>query len=85
MADVRAAERLVRDAADRDDAAAARELARERQARLDLAPASARRFEPLVAGMRRHDVPEQHVVREPELAEHAVDDRRRRLGRARRP
>ena len=33
------------------------------------------------AGMRRHDVPEQHVVVEPELGEHAVDDRRRRLGR----
>ena len=31
------------------------------------------------AGMRRHDVPEEHGVGEPELGKHAVDDRRRRL------
>ena len=31
--------------------------------------------------MRGNDVPEQHVVLEPELREHAVDDGRRRLGR----
>ena len=30
--------------------------------------------------MRGDDVPEQHAVREPELGEHAVDDRGRRLG-----
>ncbi len=32
--------------------------------------------------MRRHDVPEQHLVLDAELGEHAVHDRRRRLGRA---
>lgn len=32
--------------------------------------------------MRRHGVPEQHVGLELELGERAVDDRRRRLGRA---
>ena len=31
--------------------------------------------------MGRDDVPEQHVVLEPELGEHAVDDRRARLRR----
>ena len=31
--------------------------------------------------MRRHDVPEQHVVGDSELAQDAVHDRRRRLGR----
>src|SRR5581483_8624131 len=32
--------------------------------------------------MCRHDVPEQHVLLDAELREHAVDDRRRRLRRA---
>ena len=31
-------------------------------------------------GMRRHDVPEQHVVRDAEIVEHALHDRRARLG-----
>ena len=35
------------------------------------------------AWMRRHDVPQQHVVLDSELAEHAVHDRRARLRRAR--
>jgi len=30
--------------------------------------------------VRRYDIPEQDVVLEPELGEHAMDDRRRRLG-----
>ena len=33
--------------------------------------------------MRRDDIPEQNVVRKPELGEHAVHDRRGRFGRAR--
>ena len=67
MADVDAAERLVRHAPDRHDAPAARQLAHERQARLDLGPGRAA-VRALVAGVRRHDVPEQHVAVEVELA-----------------
>src|SRR3954447_14595127 len=33
--------------------------------------------------MRRDDVPQEHLVLNPQLGEHAVDDRRRRLRRAR--
>src|SRR5207249_7744080 len=63
-----------------DGAPAGRGLAQERQPGLDL---GARRspVRPLRAGMRRDDVPEQDYLLEPELGEHAMDDRRRRLRR----
>jgi hypothetical protein len=32
--------------------------------------------------MRRHDIPEQHLVLDPELGQRAMDNRGRRLGRA---
>src|SRR5205823_11852234 len=49
---------------------------------LDLA-ARRRAVRALVARVRRDDVPEENLVLEVELGEHAVDDRRRRLGRPR--
>ena len=58
------------------------QLLEEGQALLDLRagrPAVGRER----SGMRGDDVPEQHVLLEPELGQHAVDDRRRRLRRAR--
>ena len=63
-----AAERLVGDAPDRDDAAAAGELAGERQARGDLGARRAA-VRALVTRVRRHDVPEQHLLLEPEFGE----------------
>lgn len=78
MADVGRAERRLGDAADGEHAAAARELARERQPGLDLPPCR-RPVRGGGAGMRRHDVPEEHGVGELEFGEHAVDDGRGRL------
>src|SRR5437763_14444 len=79
--DVRAAERLVRDAPDRDHAPPGRELARERDAGGDLAARrSAIRMR--LARVRRHRVPEEHVVLEAELRQHAVDHGGGRLRRA---
>ena len=80
MPDSRDSERTLRDAADRNDRTVPREDPGERSARTDLGrrrPAVRRR----AAGMRRHDVPEQHVFLESELEQRAVDDRRGRLGR----
>ena len=78
MPDVGSAERRLGDAADGENAAAARELAGERQAGLDL-PACRRPVRHRAAGMRRHDVPEDHGVGELEVGEHLVDDGRGRL------
>jgi hypothetical protein len=68
--------------ADRQHAPAGGELVREHAALGDLA---ARRsaIRRLGARMGRHDVPEQHLVAQAELGEDAVDDRGRRLRRAR--
>jgi hypothetical protein len=81
MADVRRIEHGGREPADRDGATAARHVGEERERRIDLA---ARRAAVRAGGsrMRRHDVPQEHGLLEPELVEHAVHDRRRRLGGA---
>jgi hypothetical protein len=64
---------------DRDDPAAAGELVEKwtRGAHLSARGQAVRGRRPR---MRRHDVPEQDVVLDPELAQDAVDDRRSRLG-----
>ena len=83
MADVRGAEVRVRDATDRDLLVRpGREGARRTEGpRATSAPrCSVDRRRP---GMRRHDVPEEDALLEPELCKHAVDDRRRGLIRAR--
>jgi hypothetical protein len=73
MADVRAADNGVRDAADGDRPAPVRESAQKGQPGVDLgsrrATIRARR-----AGVRRDDVPEQDLLLEAELDEDAVDD-----------
>jgi len=80
MTDVRRSGGRGREPPHRDDAPPAHELGEERLGRRDLGsrrrPVRARG-----ARMRRHDVPEQDVLREAEAPEDAVDDRRRRLGR----
>ena len=85
MAHVRSAERMLREPSDRDDPPARGERLEEGRAGADLGarrrPVGARLARPVRVG--RDEVPEQHVLLEPELAEHAVDDRRRRFGRAR--
>src|SRR5690348_6697470 len=79
MADVRCAESGLRETTHSDHAAASRELARERQALEDLiAPRQTVRR--LGAGVRGDDVPEQDALLEPELGQHAMDDRRAGLG-----
>src|SRR5207247_10898703 len=80
MTDVRRVERGFRATADGEEAAALREGERERQAGRDLGSAR-RSVGARGAGMRRHDVPEQDALLEPELGEYAVDDRGARLGR----
>jgi hypothetical protein len=72
-------ERRLREPPDGEHASPAGELARERHAGLDLA-ARRRAIRGRGAGVRRHDVPEEHGVGEPELGQRAVDDGRRRLG-----
>ncbi len=81
MPDVRSVERLRGEPPDGDDAAAARQLVEERPGGATSRRVG-RRLDEARAGMRRHDVPEQDVVLDPELREHAVDDRRGRLGGA---
>ena len=75
------AERGLRDPAHRDDSATRGEELEERTGRLDLvgpwATVGGRLAGPV--RVRGDDVPEQHVLLEAELVEHAVDDRRRRL------
>lgn len=72
------AERALRDAADGDDTAPLRERSEEREAGLDLGAfrRSVRRHRSRV---RRHDVPEEDVVLDPELAQDAMDDSGGRL------
>ncbi len=82
MPNVRSAERRLGDPADGDHASAARELAGERQTRLDLR-ARRRPVRRGGAGMRGHDVPEENRVGELELGEHAMDDGSGRLARRR--
>lgn len=78
----RGAARPLRDAADGDDAPPFREGREELEAGDGL-----RAGRPAIRGrgtrVHRHDVPEQHVVLDPELAQDAMHDRRGRLGRAR--
>jgi hypothetical protein len=80
VAHVLAAERGIGDASDCNQATSACKLARERQARRDLRGGRTA-VRPLVAGMRGDRVPKEHVVRDSELGEDAMDDRRRRLSR----
>jgi len=83
MAHVVAAENGVRQATDGDSRPAVSELLekRHRNTYFGLRGASVRVWLPRPVWMRRDDIPEQHVLFEPELTEHTVDDRRRRLGR----
>src|SRR3954454_2299717 len=81
MPDALGAERRVRDPADGDDTAPRRQPIDEMKPRRHLR-ARRRMVRPLRPRVRRHDVPEQHVVADAELREDAVDDRRARLGRA---
>ena len=78
MADVRRVEDGRCQPADGDCNASAGQLVEERGGRRNLLtrgpPVRA-----LAAGMRRDDVPEQHLVLDAELRQHAVHDRRRRL------
>jgi len=82
MADVRATENCVREASHCDHAPRTYELSEERPPCIDLARGRA----PVrvdAAGqvrVRRYQIPEQHVIFEAELTEHAVDDRCRGLG-----
>ena len=80
MTDIRRVEHRCGDAADGDDSAAARHLGEKRPRRLDLGTRrpAVRSFG---TGMRGHDIPEQHIVLDPELAQDSVHDRRRRLAR----
>jgi len=82
MTHVRRAERRLGDAPDGKDAAPARELARERQTGFDLG-ARRRAVRDSGAGMRRHDVPKEDCLLEPELVENTMHDRRRRLAGSR--
>jgi hypothetical protein len=82
MAHVGSVERRLRDPPDREHHAPTGELAGERHAGLDLA-ARRRAIRGCGAGVRRHDVPEEHGICQLERVEHAVDDRGRRLGRRR--
>lgn len=82
VADPREPQSALGDAADGDNASSLGERREELDAGGDL---SIRRLSVRGRGprMRRHDVPEEDVVLDPELVEHAVDDRRARLGRSR--
>jgi hypothetical protein len=82
--DVRGAGDQLGETADGDEPAAVRCTFEEPRGDIDL---DARRppiriRAPRLVWMCRHDVPEQHLVLDPELGEDAVDDRRARLGRA---
>ena len=80
MPDVRRVERGLRDPADREDATPAGELAGKRDSRFDLGSGRPA-IRAAGARMRRHDVPEEHVALDSQLLEHAMHDRRARLGR----
>src|SRR5580765_9065722 len=83
MADPRGAERCLGDPADGNDPAPGCEFLEERTRHFDLVgpwtAVGVRVAEPM--RMSGNDVPEQHVLLEAELVEHAVDDRRGRFGR----
>ena len=81
MPDAVETERAFRDASDRNDYAVSCERTHEGESVLHL-PCRRRTVRPRRARVRRHDVPEKHVVLDPELAQHPVHDRRGRLGRA---
>src|SRR5262245_24012712 len=84
MTDPGDAERVLGDTADRNDLTPRGEELEERARRLDLVgpwPAIGLGLAPPVR-VRRHDVPEEHVLIETELVEHTVNDRRGCLGRA---
>src|SRR5438128_7147469 len=78
MAHVLAAERRVGEAADRKDGAALCKRVEERPRGADLGRAR-RAIRGRGARVRGYEVPEEHVLREAELGEHAVDDRRGRF------
>src|SRR5438105_3063586 len=82
MADVRCAGDLLGEPADGDDPPTGHERGEEAAGVVDLGPGR-RPVRARRSGMRRHDVPEQHLLLEPELVQDAVDDRRGRLGRPR--
>jgi hypothetical protein len=70
-----------REPADRNDTAVSRHRVEKRRRCLDLGPGGPpirARFAASVR-MRRHDVPEQNALFEPQLGEHAVDNSRSRL------
>jgi hypothetical protein len=81
MAHVRRFEELLREPADGDDATPVGQLRHEAGAlvRLGTRRRAVRAGSALQVRVRRHDVPEEHVVREPELGEDALHDRGRRL------
>jgi hypothetical protein len=81
MADVRRIEHGGSEPSNRDHAAAARHLVEERERRVDLAARRAA-VGAMRSRVRRHDVPQENGILEPELAEHAADDGRGRLGGA---
>jgi hypothetical protein len=66
---------------DGDNAPAAGQLGQERSRRVDFR-CRRRAIRSPRPGVGRDDVPEQGLLVEPELGQHAVDDRRARLGRA---
>jgi hypothetical protein len=68
------------DPPDREPAASVHQLAREWEPGFDLGPRR-RAIGISSSRVRRHDIPQQHVLLEAELREHAVHDRRGRLGR----
>ena len=80
VADVRSAERSLRNAADRNHPTVTRELTREREPGHDLGARrpAIRERRPGVCG---DDVPKEDALLEAELREHPVQDRCRRLGR----
>ena len=80
MADIRIAEDKVGQPPHGDHPAVAGELAKERQPGLDLGPRRTA-IRGLRAGMGGNDVPEEHLLFDPELGKRAMHDRRRGLGR----
>src|SRR5262245_28942464 len=80
MADIRRLESSRREPSDGDRNSSTDQLLEERRRRPDLAPGRPP-VRLLGAGMGRNDVPQEHLVLDAELREHAVDDRRRRLRR----
>ena len=84
MADVASADDRVGQPADGDRPATGRELVEEAHCLEYFGfrrPAVRPRL-PRLVRMRRHDIPKEDVLLEPELGEHAMDDRGRRLRRA---